>query len=371
MKESELKRAMQANPPEPPEGFDARSDMLLAGLLNGKETRTRKSALLPVIVAMILMLCTFTALAAGVENVNALLYRIWPEAARALRPLDVAAETDGIRLEMISATLNEEHLLITWSLTDVENDRINEGTACNATILFRDGDGAAAGRLLSCDPENRQAVFACYLEYAHLPERVREELMKESPHLENHLDLIVTGFMNTDSQTVNLGRAGNAKVAEGVPVPEGLFSGVPEGEFVLDPGGSPERMLAEGVLLSGTGWVDGKLHVQLHLLPEAFVEESNGEIVSFAEGIRSRIYLRGEDGREIGISNNNPYGAPKTAWPDEHGGLWMEMIFEVNPEEAEEYEIIGEFTDLRANLETKEEYEWRVTFPTNMIEAKQ
>ena len=64
----------------------------------------------------VLMLCTMTALAAGVEDINAILYELWPEAARALRPLNLGDEQAGIRLDVLSAELSDDHYLVTYSL---------------------------------------------------------------------------------------------------------------------------------------------------------------------------------------------------------------------------------------------------------------
>ena len=45
-------------------------------------------------------------------------------------------------------------------------------------------------------------------------------------------------------------------------------------------------------------------------------------------------------------------------------------IFPVQPEEMDQYIIYGEFTNLRANYEDLLQYEWEVSFPSNMIQAE-
>ena len=57
------------------------------------------------ILAMILLLaCAATAIAGAVnEDFNAWLYRIWPEAATTLMPVNMSCEDNWIRMEVISA----------------------------------------------------------------------------------------------------------------------------------------------------------------------------------------------------------------------------------------------------------------------------
>ncbi len=368
MKENELRRAMRAGMHEPPEGFDARSEMMLAKLMTGEEPKMKKISFLSVMVAAMLLLGTMTALAAGVEDINAILYRIWPEAARALRPVTIADEADGIRMELQRATLNDQHLLLVWSLTDPEG-RIDETTDCYGTVLFGDGDGIANARLLSWNPEKKQAVFGCYLAYRHLPASMREALIGEYPAMEKEMDLIVNGYANSRKKTVNLGRP-TAEEAAVMPVPDPLLSGGTQGGSVLAPSGWEEMKLTDGVTLGGVGWVDGKLHVQLHALAEAFVEEAEGDVITWTEGIHSRIFLLGKDGKEIDMCNGDAYGRPDLTWSDGNDGERKELIFDIGPAEMDEFDIVGEFADVRETLRNHGGYEWRVTFPTEIIRAE-
>jgi hypothetical protein len=79
------------------------------------------------ILAIVLMIaCAATALAGAVnENFNAWLYRIWPEAATTLMPVNMSCENSGIRMEIISAVADGKELYITYSLEDLEGDRLN------------------------------------------------------------------------------------------------------------------------------------------------------------------------------------------------------------------------------------------------------
>ena len=79
----------------------------------GEEPVKKRISFGVIIIVAVLLIGTVTALAAGVEDINAMLYKIWPEAARALRPLDLSVEEAGIRLDILSASLTDDQLLIT------------------------------------------------------------------------------------------------------------------------------------------------------------------------------------------------------------------------------------------------------------------
>ena len=75
----------------------------------------KKKISLAFILAIVLVLaCAATALAGAVnENFNAWLYRIWPEAATTLMPVNMSCENNGIRMEVISAAADGQELYIT------------------------------------------------------------------------------------------------------------------------------------------------------------------------------------------------------------------------------------------------------------------
>ena len=70
MTEQELKQALQANRPEPPRGFDSRSDHQLACLPEKEETHVKKFSGIIAVVAAVLVLGMATALAAGIIGWN-------------------------------------------------------------------------------------------------------------------------------------------------------------------------------------------------------------------------------------------------------------------------------------------------------------
>ena len=173
MKPIDLKTALQGSLREPPEGFDARSEQKLVTLLSREEHKVKKLPGLVIAIVLILVISMATALAAFNEDINRLLYQWWPEAARALRPVNLSTEEAGIRLEVLSASVSNNNMLVTFSLTDLTGDRINENTQCDGNL---NGDvclsSSGETELLSYDPDTHQAIFAGYTEYTPQPDSV-------------------------------------------------------------------------------------------------------------------------------------------------------------------------------------------------------
>ena len=86
------------------------------------------------ILAMILMFaCAATAIAGAFnETFNTWLYRIWPEAATTLMPVNMTCEDNYIRLEVISAVADGKELYITYSMEDLKGDRLS--TECSPVM---------------------------------------------------------------------------------------------------------------------------------------------------------------------------------------------------------------------------------------------
>jgi hypothetical protein len=129
MLKDELKTALQALRPTPPAGFDERSDMQILKLTSG-ERRTRRMPRAAVVLCVILAVMTLaTALAATVDVFNTRLHAYWPEAAEFLMPVNKSCESEGIRMEVLSAVVKGNKAHVTFSLQDLEGDRIDAYTA--------------------------------------------------------------------------------------------------------------------------------------------------------------------------------------------------------------------------------------------------
>ena len=138
MIEERIKKAMQENLPEAPEGFDVQIDQAVLSLVSGqaKGTKTVRGIRIGLLLSLVLILLlgTFTAFAATNDRVNTWLYEFWPEAATALMPMKTTCVKEGIRLELVSAEAKDNSLTMVFSLEDLEGNRIGPETTVDAAV---------------------------------------------------------------------------------------------------------------------------------------------------------------------------------------------------------------------------------------------
>lgn len=227
------------------------------------------------ILAMILLLaCAATAIAGAVnEDFNAWLYRIWPEAATTLMPVNMSCESGGVRMEVISAVSNGLDLYITYSMEDLEGDRLNIE---NSPVMYVDPSNCymwessfeqplrdeATGKIIFGEHFNYHGSISSEdVLHAHIHNFTSFEgpdYVDLFPYLEQYGSRVKTMAVPEDAQI--LWRADDYEQPDWSDPP----GPIPASMQVLDTGSSLEIPLAETVYLSGIGMVDGQLHVQLH-----------------------------------------------------------------------------------------------------------
>ena len=259
------------------------------------------------ILAMILLLAfAATAIAGSVnEDFNAWLYRIWPEAATTLMPVNMSCENNGIRLEIISAVADGEELYITYSMEDLEKDRLN--TECSPVMYVDDArsyDWESSFEQPIRDEATGKIIFGEHFTYngnitaadnvlnAHIHSFISHRqtaLVDLFPYLEQFGSEVKTATVPEGAGT--LWRA-DVYAEQDV---EKRSGSVPADTQVINPAYSREIRLADTVFLSGIGMVDGRLHVQLH-----FVDHQKRTIGEYLDTVSYRpdeteVLLRDKD----------------------------------------------------------------------------
>ena len=259
------------------------------------------------ILAMILLLAfAATAIAGSVnEDFNAWLYRIWPEAATTLMPVNMSCENNGIRLEIISAVADGEELYITYSMEDLEKDRLN--TECSPVMYVDDArnyDWDASFEQPIRDEATGKIIFGEHFTYngnitaadnvlnAHIHSFIshgQTALVDLFPYLEQFGSEVKTATVPEGAGT--LWRA-DVYAEQDI---ENRSGSVPASTQVINPAYSREIRLADTVFLSGIGMVDGRLHVQLH-----FVDHQKRTIGEYLDTVSYRpdeteVLLRDKD----------------------------------------------------------------------------
>lgn len=386
--DQEIRQSIRAAIDDCTRGIDEAPSLQFRIAQKAREEKTveRKISVRIVCIVAALLLGTMTALAAGTDNVNAMLYELWPEAARTLRPLNLSDEQAGIRLDVISAALSEDRYVVTYSLTDLEGDRIDGEIYCSPTLEILTQKKEGQVRLLSYDPEKHQAVYGANFEYVASPGIT-------VPRGADPVCLSVSGLERNVSSVIELWPLMNGRNynAEAVPVPaeypavQSFVYGagwvfneedntVPD---VLNPANNLHIPLLGSIELSGIGWIDGDLHVQIHLPDNQVPAEPEGGSYHYVR-YSSFVYLGDREGRNMyqdeafnaQRARNTGGGIVWISWWDGND-MWEEMIFPVRQDEKEDYILEAESTYMRSGVEDLLQCEWQVTFPANMIRTEE
>ena len=363
MTEDKLKATLRENMPEPSGHFDEKISLKLAHLRADGKPRVRVRAGLAVAVALVMVLGLTTALAAFSGDVNQMLYRIWPRAAMALRPVNLTSDSQGIRMNVVSASLSGPESIVMLTMQDLEGGRIDETMDLFDTAnLQLPYDGSGTCVQTGYDPETRTASFAVYMKFD----------MDGRPAGGDKVTFSVSRFLtHKKKQVVDLTPlvAGRIAEAESMPVPPIRgWAGTPaDGDReraaeaarnlrVLNMQNSLEIPVTDGVTLTGVGIIDGALHVQIRYTDIRHTDNHGFLTLSDREG---------KNYESIAKNAADP-GIGSVSWYGENRDSWEEYIFAEFPQDLSEMILEGEFTTASPAIEG----DWRVTFPLSLIQGE-
>ena len=376
MLQEDMKKAIQAKRRTPPAGFEARSDMQILKLTAETKPGRRMPRAAVILCVILAVMGLATTLAATVDMVNSRLHALWPEAAEFLMPVDMSSEAEGIRMEVISAVVKDNKAMITFSLQDLEGDRLSEHTAITSgSEAFPRSDEeqyTVDGPLcLSYDAAEKKGVYAQVYDFE--PELISEDY--EIPLLIDSLETVKVDETDLRPMLEQYGR--DVKTAEAPGDARALRYRVvstdgsrPETATILDPSANLKIPLNEHVELSGIGWIDGMLHVQIHY-PDHVMKKISRDTEYFPTSCWLRMY--GVDG--ISPWHWHPEKLPDgvIGWEwDENGdeiGDWEEYIFPCEPIDVEEGVLRAELRDNTSWQEIKGN--WSVKIPMKRVQFQE
>lgn len=289
-------------------------------------------------------------MAASVPAFYNMLYEISPATAQFFRPVQLSCEDNGIRMEAVAAYLHEDTAEIFVSLQDLEQARIDETIDLfDSYQIHTPFDCTGHCQLSGYDPDTHTAVFLITLEAYGLRQAEGDKLTFSIRKFLAHkktftgvMDAVPLNRMDltTATQTVEPSGLGGTALHE-------AYRNSAEGTLtVLKPGGSLYSPLP-GILLTGIGYAEGRLHVQMYY--ENTSETDNHGFVSLMDG---------KTGKAIPA-----YGS--IAFPDDaRKGSYVDYVFTGIPMDAPgDYQLYGDFTASAGSVEGN----WSVTFPLKNI----
>lgn len=286
------------------------------------------------------------AMAAASPAFYHVLYAVSPAAAQFFKPVQSACTDNGIRMEVEASYIHADTAEIYISMQDLEGTRFDEtidlfdsyrihtpfGCTSHCELADYDPDTQTAAFLVTITQWNKQNIAGSKLTFS-----VGKILGSRKSYggVISGVDL-GSAALNTMTQTVRLRGIGGTELLEeyGTASPKEAAALKPA-ESIASP--------VEGVSLTGIGYVDGNLHVQMYYA-DILKTDNHGFVA-----------LQNKDSSEI------IHCSGSIAFFDEAGkGSYEDYIFTgVAAETLGAYELYGDFTVSSGVIEG----DWNVTFP--------
>lgn len=298
------------------------------------------------LVLVIVMSFSTLSIAAAGGSITAydILYSLYPEVAEKLTPVNLSCEDNGIRMNVEAVNVDGATADIYISMQDTTGNRIDETTDLfDSADIHTSSDIMGGCEMVDYDSENKKATFLIQLKH-----------MNGNPVEGKKLTFTVSKFLSGKQNTVTELSGfslSNIPVAEKVQKAEELqFRGHSgeEGQFHTDyllPDPAYSYSPVDGVTVNAYGFVNGKLHVQVHY-DNIMTYDNHGF-----------IYLKNADGNTIDCSYSDAF------WDDEQYGSSEEYVFDVGEDDdLSSCSLWGEFI----TCNTLTEGDWEVAFPVKV-----
>lgn len=322
------------------------------------DKRVKRSSIWTILVIICLLVVTAgTALANTTDKVDSFLNNHWKEYAGCLKPVQMSCDKAGIRIEVISAGVKDGKTLLVFSLQDLEGDRIDEDTR---TVLYDDLGGyeGAAAYMLEYDEAAHKGIYAEEIRHSKpvQPGTNGITFSMKNLQLTRHSETDLIPLVKQYGKN-----AGGVMPPEDLPVwcdlPGGNQSDRVPDLKVLDYTHPLNIPLRDNLMLTGAGWIDGLLHVQIHHMDRPPVSLKNSCQDPLVFSLCDDIYTERKD--------RLPEGIRRLSW-DENGDRaadWYEYLFACGPEEMDRFKIVAEIQETLGVLEEK----WEIRIPADTI----
>lgn len=294
-------------------------------------------------------LCLALALpaAAASDAAYPVLYALSPAAAQLFRPVRMADEDGGIRMEVESVRIQGDTAEIFLTLQDLTGDRVDGTTDLyDSYRIHRAFDSAASCRLEGFDPQTGTARFL-----------IKIQAMDGREISGDKITFSLGGFLSRrqDFEGVEIPLDLSALPDRPDSRPEGLLTGGGGLGYrqyvgdrrevtVLTPGPALEGFPVEGIDLTAAGVLDGMLHVQMAV--EDPLDNDNHGFFCLVDEAGNRVQPL------YSVSFVNQFETPGRIG-------YTEDVFDVPWEQLGRYRLSGDF--YVTGLHTQGS--WSVTFP--------
>ncbi len=297
-----------------------------------RRSRVRRIGVVLAVFAACILTIT-PALAAEIPQVYAVLYAVLPETAQFFKPLKMSDTDQNIEIKVESAYIHGEKADAVVSVRDLTQDRLSEKIDFDDSYDIHTGfDSVGTCNQIDYDPATKTATF----------------LVETSSMRPN--DVIVGKKLTISFQTLLSGKI--ERLAHPIPIdwstiPDTVQTVQPEpyNETVLVTG-ETQVAIFDGFMITGIGYVDGKLHIQLYTPRRNTFDDHASLYLKSGEGepLAGRMFYRGG-------YNGDPV--------QDREADYIDYVFDVKQEELPKYKLFGDFY----GYQTRVDGNWSITFP--------
>lgn len=291
---------------------------------------------------MILFITAVPAMAAmDYEPAYDLLYQIYPAAAQKLKPVHLSCEDHEIQFEVVSAYIDGDELKAYVAVRDLDLDRIDETTDLfDSYSINTPFDCSSSCQNISYDADSRTATFLIRItQWDNKPVpgdkitlRVKKLLCQKE-----RFDGPISG-LDLSSETTKPAYIFGGGGSEYEKYSKNFTALSPQGNLC-----SP----VNGVEITGIGYIEGKLHIQVHYFN--VLETDN----------HGYLYFKNMNGNEIGCVGEISFSLDNT-----YTDRYTEFVFDLPEDDLSQYELFGHFV----TSDTLIEGNWSITFPVESQE---
>ncbi len=288
------------------------------------------------VAAVILLISVIPVLAYNdVKPAYELVYSVSPELAQRLKPVKKSCVSNGIQMEVVSASVKNDTAEVLIAVKDIEKDRI-DGTIDLFDSYDIKGikDCSGTCRLESFDKESKTALFLIYIQQ-----------MNDKKIDLNKITFSVSKMLSQKKKITDFSSAidlkNMKKTCKKISKKTVEFRGgetekinpvLPQKNSISD--------ITNGIHLSALCYDENQLHIQI-LYDDILRTDNHGYVT-----------LIKKDGEEI-------YGKDVAFWDEAHKGSYEEYVFDIYENELADCTVGGEITA----CDTLIEGDWEVTFP--------
>ncbi len=284
-------------------------------------------------VFAVCLLTITPALAAEIPEVYDMLYWVLPETAQFFKPVQKSDIDQNIEIKVESVYVHGAEADAVISVRDLSQDRLSEKIDFDDSYDIHTGfDSVGTCSQIDYDATTRTATLLIETSSMHPSDLIVGKKLTIS------FDTLLSGKIERLAYPISI---------DWSTIPDTVQTEQPEPylETVLVPG-EKQLDILDGFSITGMGYVDGKLHIQLYT-PRRH---------TFSD--HAALYLK--SGEEEPLWGTSIYRGGYSGDPvHDREADYIDYVFDVKQEELPKYTLFGDFY----GYQTRADGDWSITFP--------